>query len=128
MSAINVISLFLGDGTTTVDYTPRSITGEKATFKGPGAVSNQQGTLSMSLSPARKSRSSDHVLYRLDEPLVRLDANGVSTTAGVALATCKFVLPDIMTDVERKDLRFKLYTLINRTLASSYVDDLEGAY
>jgi len=130
MPAITSIPVTLSDESTTVTFEPVSITGEKASFKGDdSAISNARSTLSLSLSPARKSRTSDQTNIRLDMPLTRVAADGVSETVeGEALVKIQIVEPDIMTDTERADLWAAVQGLTQDSLVSSYPVALNPAY
>jgi len=130
MPAITTIPVTLSDGSTTLTYEPVSITGEKASFKGDdSAISNARSSLSLSLSPARKSRTSDQTNIRVDMPLKRTAADGVSETVeGTAIVKIQIVEPDIMTDTERADLWAQVQGLSTDDLVKSYPVDLNPAY
>lgn len=130
MSAITTVPLLLSDAVTTTTFTPISITGDKATFKGDdGAISAARSTLEASLSTARASRSSDQVNFRINKPLARVDpVTSDTSVVGTGFVKMQFVLPDIMTDLERADLHEMARKSLSDALLKAYVVSLNPAY
>jgi len=109
-------------------FAPERVSPDLSTFtERSAAVSAGFTRLSVGYSPASSKRATNRVDVKLDLPVLST-VNGVSTVAYVGRFQGYFVIPDVMTALERADLRAFVANALDNTPIMGIVKDLDPLY
>lgn len=109
-------------------FAPERVAPDLSTFtERSAAVSAGFPRLSIGYSPASGKRVTNRVDVKLDLPILQT-VNSVSSVAYTGRFQGYFVIPDVMTALERADLRAYVANALDNALVMGVVKDLDPLY
>lgn len=109
-------------------FAPERVAPDLSTFtERSAAVSAGFPRLSIGYSPASGKRVTNRVDVKLDLPILQT-VNSVSSVAYTGRFQGYFVIPDVMTALERADLRAFVANALDNALVMGVVKDLDPLY
>lgn len=109
-------------------FSPEKVSPDQTTFTERSALSSA-GFLrfSVGLSPANGGRKTNRVNIELSMPVLA-SAGGVSSVAYTGIFKGYFVIPDVMTSVERADLAAFVANALDNAQIRAVIKDLDPLY
>lgn len=109
-------------------FSPEKVSPEGSTFTERSAASSAGFVrLGIAYSPASGGRKTNRINVDLTLPVLST-VNGVSSVAYTGLFKGYFVVPDVMTNLERADLIAFVANALDNTLIRGVVKDLDPLY
>lgn len=109
-------------------FSPEKVSPEGSTFTERSAASSAGFVrLGVAYSPASGGRKTNRINLDLTYPVLAT-VNGVSSVAYTGLFKGYFVVPDVMTNLERADLIAFVANALDNTLIRGVVKDLDPMY
>lgn len=110
------------------DFVPISVNGQQSVLaNGEADTGAGEMTIVLQMDRANGNRPTDRVKYRFNMPIEQT-VDGVVRVNDTARAEVNIILPESLSTTQRADFAAYVANLLNNSLVSGYVEDLEPLF